>query len=389
MQITIVDNKATERAFLELPVSIYKNDPNWIRPLDKDIQAVFDETKNRKFRQGKAIRWILSREGKVIGRIAAFIDPKNSFKSNIPAGGTGFFECINDQKAAFLLFDTAKAWLEKEGMEAMDGPINFGERDAWWGLLVDGFTPPSYRMMYHPPYYQELFEAYGFQVYFKQFTYARPVSKLLDKKYQIKADEVLSDPNYRFENVVDKTDVQIAEDFLAVYNGAWGNAHKGFKSMNIKQAKAIFKMLKPIMDKRIIFFGYYQNEPVSMFINLPEINQIVRHMNGKMHWWNKLRFWWHLKTGTCTKGFGFVFGVVPEHQGKGVEGAIVIVAQEVSSKLRTWRSKYTDFELTWIGDFNPKMMHVAVRVGGEITKTHITYRKLFDENRVFERAAAI
>ncbi|HEX8549239.1 MAG TPA: hypothetical protein VF691_19920, partial [Cytophagaceae bacterium] len=172
MQLLEVKDKAGIKEFLLLPVRLYKSDPNWIRPLDKDIEEIFDPEKNKYFRHGKAIRWILKDEnGRTIGRVAAFINNKTAKTTEYITGGIGFFECINDQKAANFLFDTSKKWLEENGMEAMDGPINFGERDKWWGLLVDGFIEPNYCMPYHFPYYQPLFENYGFKVYFEQYTY--------------------------------------------------------------------------------------------------------------------------------------------------------------------------------------------------------------------------
>src|SRR5690349_7880212 len=170
MQIVPVKDAKTQKQFLSLPVSIYKNDPNWIQPLDKDIEEVFDRNKNKAFRFGELERWILiDAQGKCIGRIAAFINKKYKNKGDdIPVGGTGFFECINDQQAANILFDTAKNWLQQKGMEAMDGPVNFGERDRWWGLVIDGFQPPLYCMNYNPPYYVDLFQHYGFRVFFEQ-----------------------------------------------------------------------------------------------------------------------------------------------------------------------------------------------------------------------------
>ncbi len=138
MQMHEVRTEADKRAFLELPVTVYANDPNWIRPLDKDVEEVFDVAKNKFFKQGECERWLLKdSNGKVIGRIAAFTNKK--YKNEQPTGGIGFFECINDQEAADFMFDHCKKWLEARGMEAMDGPINFGERDRWWGLLVKGF----------------------------------------------------------------------------------------------------------------------------------------------------------------------------------------------------------------------------------------------------------
>src|SRR5690348_13845979 len=173
MKITEVQTAKDRRDFLNLPVKIYRDYPNWIRPLDKDIEAVFDNRKNKFFRHGKCSRFLLKDDnGNVIGRVAAFINDKTSKRESQPTGGIGFFECINDKSAAHFLFDHCKQWLQQRGMEAMDGPINFGERDSWWGLIVEGFTPPPYKMNYNPPYYIELFESYGFRTYFEQWCYS-------------------------------------------------------------------------------------------------------------------------------------------------------------------------------------------------------------------------
>jgi len=143
MNLIEVNNTALAKEFLEVPVTIYKNDPNWIRPLDQDIEAVFDPGKNKNFRQGEACRWILKDDkGKSIGRVAAFYNKKIINSDGMKVGAMGFFECINDEEAAFRLFDKCRKWLTERGMEAMDGPVNFGERDRFWGCLAEGFTPP-------------------------------------------------------------------------------------------------------------------------------------------------------------------------------------------------------------------------------------------------------
>src|SRR5690606_23596575 len=145
---------------------------SYIRPLDADINEIFDPEKNNSFKQGECRRWLLKDvSGKYIGRIAAFYTRETIDNYDQPTGGCGFFECINDSEAANLLFDTAKNWLSSEGLEAMDGPINFGERNKWWGLLVEGFHKPCYTCNYNPVYYKSLFEDYGFEMYYKQYTY--------------------------------------------------------------------------------------------------------------------------------------------------------------------------------------------------------------------------
>ena len=165
MQLIEVTNNSLAKEFIEVNPIINKSNPNYIRPLDHEITEVFDPKKNKAFRFGKVIRWILKDDdGTLIGRIAAFTNRKYKNKGDdVTVGGIGFFDCINDQQAADLLFDVAKHWLLQEGLEAMDGPINFGERDRWWGLVVEGFQEPLYGMNYNQPYYVQLFENYGFQ----------------------------------------------------------------------------------------------------------------------------------------------------------------------------------------------------------------------------------
>lgn len=139
MKVTIVTNLKDEKEFIEVPLKIYQNDKNWIRPLDKDIKSVFNLKKNKAFREGEAIRWLITKNNITVGRIAAFYNKKKSTKDKLFVGGCGFFECINDQKVANRLFNTAKKWLREKGCESMDGPINFGERDKWWGCKRDNF----------------------------------------------------------------------------------------------------------------------------------------------------------------------------------------------------------------------------------------------------------
>jgi hypothetical protein len=158
MQIIAVSDSKTKRDFLNVARFLYKDDPNWICPLDAEIEQIFDAAKNPFFKHGTCKRWILQDDvGNTIGRVAAFINEKKAHQYEQPTGGMGFFECTDNKAAAFLLFDTAKTWLQEQGMKAMDGPINFGENDSFWGLLVEGFTPPSYGMNYNHAYYHRFF----------------------------------------------------------------------------------------------------------------------------------------------------------------------------------------------------------------------------------------
>ena len=141
MQLIEVSNASTAKQFIKVNVLMNAGNPNYIRPLDSEVDDVFNPEKNKHAKYGETKRWILKDDdGKLMGRIAAFTHSKYINKgTEFTTGGIGFFDCINNQSVANQLFDAAKQWLQSKCMDAMDGPINFGDRDKWWGLLVEGF----------------------------------------------------------------------------------------------------------------------------------------------------------------------------------------------------------------------------------------------------------
>ncbi len=385
MKITEVTTPGDIHEFLHLPIRLYKNTPQWIRPLDADIEAVFDKEKNKSFRHGQCTRWLLRNDkNEVVGRVAVFILDKLVNKGNDqPTGGMGFFECIEDEAAAFMLFDHCKSWLQARGMEAMDGPVNFGSRDRWWGLLVEGFQhEPNYQTTYNFPYYQKFFEDYGFKLYFNQLTYARDVMQPVAERLLYKADLIKKNPDYSFRIIKGSEMAKLPEYVRVVYNKAWANRAEN-PELTQAQAVGLVKQMKPILDERLLWFGFYKTDPVAFFISLPEINQIFKYVNGKLDWIGKAKFVWHKLLGTNKKAFGILFGVVPEHQGIGVDGAIIMAAAR--EQYQSGKMPYKEFEMNWIGDFNPKMIQVVEQVGGYVAKRHITYRKLFDDSKPFKR----
>lgn len=380
-----VTNSRLENDWLSFPSKLYKGDPNYVRPLDSDVSKLFDKEANKKLRKGEAIRWLLYDSSNVIvGRIAAFIDPFTASQNDQPTGGCGFFDCINNQEAANLMFDAAKEWLAARGMEAMDGSINFGDRDNFWGVLVDGFTEPVFNMPYNYPYYQELFENYGFKDYFQQYTFRRQIYEggLSDRILE-KAERISQNPDYSFEIVDWQKREKYALDFMHIYNAAWG-VIPGVKKITEVHAMALLKQMKPILDPRLVNFGYYKGEPIAFFIMVQDLNQIIKGFNGKLHLLNKLRFIYRLKLAKkCNRIVGRIFGIVPEHQGKGVDGALVLFFKNMTNQQSF---PYTEIQMNWIGDFNVPMLKVIEGIGGELYKTHITYRYLFDRNKPFKRA---
>ena len=382
MQLTEVTTPALAKDFIRANVELNRSNPNYIRPLDKDVEEVFSAVKNKTFRFGECTRWVLyNSEGNLIGRIAAFTNKKYKNKGDeFPVGGIGFFDCIKDQSAADMLFDVAKHWLIQRGVEAMDGPINFGERDRWWGLVTEGFQEPLYCMNYNPPYYKDLLEQYGFQPFFHQLCFAMKVREPLQEKFFQRHEQLAQDPGISARHLKKNDLEKYATDFSIVYNKAWAG-HDGGKEISPAQALRIFSKMKAVMDEKIIWFVYHNNEPIACWLNLPELNQFFKHMNGKFGLPQKLLFLWLKLTKKCRKITGIVFGVVPEFQGKGADAYMIVEG----AKFIQGPHQYDDYEMQWIGDWNPKMINIAESLGTYRSRKLTTYRYLFDRTKEFKR----
>ena len=381
-----VTTPALEREWLDFPKRIYKGNRNWVCPLDVDVLEVFNPSKNELFADGEAIRWVArDARGELVGRIAAFYNREKASIEEQPTGGCGFFEAIDDQQVADMLFEASRMWLASRGMEAMDGPINFGPRDTWWGLLVEGYEfQPLYANPYNPPYYKELFEHYGFRNYFNQNTY---IWKIYDDDVNAmvhdRAKRLFSTPGYGFRQIDMSRIEEEAENFRIIYNKAW-SLFSGVKPMTQEEAMKIMETMKPIIDPEIIFFAYFNDEPVGFFIMVPDLNRVIGRFHGKMNLVNKLRLMAILKcTHKADRVFAIIFGVAPEYHGRGIESGIM---HEFEQTVARGEIHYKTLELAWMGDFNPVMIRMVENyVCAHRNKTHVTYRYLFDRTKEFKR----
>ena len=381
-----VTTPAVEREWLNLPKRIYKGNRNWVCPLDQDVLEVFDPARNELFADGEAIRWVVrNASGEVVGRIAAFYNREKAAIEEQPTGGCGFFESIEDQAVADMLFDAARMWLASRGMEAMDGPVNFGQRRDWWGLLVEGYEfQPLYKNPYNLPYYKDLFENYGFQNYFNQHSFIWRVNNSeANKQIFARAERLYTVPGYRVETIDMKNLEEAAENFRVIYNKAWA-LFSGVRPMTQEEALMMVREMKLIIDPHIIFFAYFNDEPIGFFITVPDLNRLIGKFNGKFGLWQKLRLMWDLKVRkSCDRIFGIIFGITPEFHGKGVESAIMVKYYEL---LELTKNPYKTMELAWIGDFNPVMNRmIETYVCATRHKVHTTYRYLFDRTKEFHR----
>ncbi len=370
MQLQEVNNKKSAREFLDVARELYKNDDAWVCPLDQDINNTFDPEQNNYYSHGEAIRWILKDDsGKTIGRIAAFINEKKADFDGKRSGGIGFFECIEDKEAAFLLFDKAMDWLRERKVNYVMGPINFGENDTYWGLLVEGFTHPSYGMAYNHPYYKNFFEDYGFTTKMEQLTNHVDVTAGIPPRFKKIGNYVLERrKNVTIKHFEMKKFDQFAEDFISIYNRAWSD-HENFTPVAKEYIKETFKKIKPIYEPKFIWFAYVNGDPASFVLCLPDVNQIFKHLDGKLHFWNKLKFVWLKRRKVIDRIRVIVMGTAPEYQGMGLESVVTLKCFERAEEL----GHFVQGELSWVGDFNDKMIAIHKALGGVPGKKHITY----------------
>lgn len=387
MKITEVLTRQDKREFIDFPKTLYKNDPNWICPLDDSVESTFDPARNSAFRHGEAARWLLKNEDIVIGRVAAFIDNIRSVANNQPTGGMGFFEVVEDRKAAFLLIDTAREWLASRGMQAMDGPINFGENDNSWGLLVEGFMPQGFGMPYNKSYYRQYFEEYGFLNYFEQYSYHVPVRDQNDRivnfpERMMKIAEWLAKrPGYSFSHFEFRNKRKYVNDIVEIYNSTWSSFKDDFTPLDPVFLEESLRKAEFIVDEDIIWFAYHNGKPISFFILFPDFNQILRHLDGKLHPLNMLKLAWYKYTHEMTRMRAVVGGVHPAYQNSGIESTIFLQLYKVFNK-KKW---YKELEMSWVGDYNPKMIAIYEALGGKKVKTHITFRYLINKDLPFTR----
>lgn len=386
MKIIEVKSKKDQRNFHKVAHIIYANYPHWVCPLESMVEDVFTPNRNVFFKHGTATRWILKNDqGKLIGRIAAFINEQKAYTFSQPTGGMGFFECINDKKAAFLLFDTAKQWLQNKGMEAMDGPINFGENDNFWGLQVKGFDhKAAFGMNYNTEYYEQFFKEYGFNTYFVQTTNLLKLNQQFDPRFWKIADWIRQRPGYSFKHFTYKNADKFVSDLKTIYDDAW-QFHENFTPINKKDLYHSLEEAKPIIDEELIWFAYHDNEPIAFFIMYPDLNDILQHLNGKISGLNIIKFLWLKYNKSITRSRVTIMGVIPKYQKMGVESGIF---WHVFDSLKK-KPQYKEVELSWVGDFNPKMVQLHNSLGAKFWNKHITYRYMFNNNVTKQRSTII
>lgn len=358
---------------------------NWIEPIWMDIEKVFDLKVNPFLTGGNCARWIAvdMLTGNPIGRIAAFASPDSpsvapftdpSLSVTEMKGGVGFFESVDRLEVAQALFGAAEAWLREQRVQTALGPINPGEKDSFWGLLIEGFEhAPSYRKSSNPPYYRNLFEQLGYQVDYFQYTFARSLEEGVPAELAERIKPVLANPRYEFRKLGSDSAEDLrtfATEAREIYNAAWTKI-PGFKPLSEEQIQNMLGKMKPILDTDLLWRAYDRGKPCGFLIFLPEINSLLKDFKGKLGWFQKIRLFFRLKFNPPKRAIGVVFGILPRYQGNGLAHALVSHAGE---QIRSTRN-YREFELNWVGSFNPRMIALVESFGAIRNKTFATFRK--------------
>jgi hypothetical protein len=246
---------------------------------------------------------------------------------------------------------------------------------------VEGFTHPSYEIAYNPPYYRKLFETYGFRTYYNQEGFHLDITRPLPPRIQQIAERVSGRPGYEFRHFQwNRTDGYI-NDFVAVFNEAWASFKEDFRPLEVTYIKKTLQKARAIIDEEFIWLAYHQGKPVAIYLMYPDVNQILKRLNGRLTLPAMIKFLYLKKRKTMTRARGVLMGVIPAYQGRGIEAAIILQLVRVFER----KPHYTEIEFSWVGDFNPKMKKIFLGVGCESVKHYITYRYLFDRQREFKR----
>lgn len=362
--------------------SIYAGDPLYIYPLQNDLESIFSD-KNAAFVRGQARIWVAySNAGKPIGRIAAFIDPENIEVVGIPVGGIGYFESIRDEAVVNALFEAAESWLRDQGMEVAEGPINFGERDKFWGLLIRGWYRPIYQETYNPPHYRAWFEDRGYQPYEQSLTLRGRLDEVPAERLERLGTNIKKRYNLTTKRITKNNLREGADDFAAAYNAAFLEKPH-FKPLTGEQIYPSFVAMKPIMDTYLTCIAYDPDgSPVGLGGFVPDINGFMKGFKGKLNWKTLPRFLWRLKFQKERNFKGIALGVAPKYQKRGL---YALLSHELYSEGDGHiRRVYDNMELSTIRGHNDIMIASCKAIGTNPHRIHLAYRKALSPDAKWE-----
>jgi GNAT superfamily N-acetyltransferase len=351
--------------FIRFPWEIYQGDRYWVPPLIKDLLSKFSP--GHPFRSHSEMALFLARrEGKIVGRIAGIIDRNYVEFHQEKVGFFGFFESVYDMGVGEILLSRVAAWLREHGMEKMAGPMNPSTNDEC-GLLVEGFdSSPCLMMPYNPPYYPSLIEAFGLRKRMDLYAYLlEEYSFHLDRLDRITERLRKREPRLQVRPI----DLSHLDEELKIikeiYNQAWSK-NWGFVPLTDEEINLLAKELKPLVVSDLVLFAYWGEEPVGFSVSLPDYNEVLKRLNGKIGLLGALKFLYYSRK--IRKIRVMLLGVKHAFQKKGVEGLLYI-----ETFRRGIRKGYHRSECSWILEENVLMQHGIEAMGGRRYKNYRVY----------------
>ncbi|MGN8226380.1 GNAT family N-acetyltransferase [Gracilimonas sp. BCB1] len=367
--VTFVSTKEEKKRFTNFIYPFYEGEEHWVPPLRMDQKKLIDTDKNPFFNNAEIALFLAEKDGKDVGRIAAIIDHRFNEFHGTKTGHFGFFESINDQHTTNLLFRVAEDWLRDKGMNKVVGPASPSMMDTI-GVLINGFDKDPYIMMpYNFSYYDELIKNAGFQKEMDMYAYIVDTETVAVDRMS-RAMEIVKKrlPDIEIRPVnLKKMDSEI-KIVREIFNKAWKD-NWGFIPLSEEEFKAAGKDLKMIVDTDYAHIAEIKGEPVAFSIGLPNINEILKGMNGKLFPFGFIKLLWGKSRvqGLRTA----LMGVLPEWQGRGIDA--LLHQRSIQNGLKT--EGKTISELSWVLESNPEMIRVAERIGATLDKTYRMYSK--------------
>ncbi len=368
-----VRGKADTKAFLDVPFPLYRNDPNWVAPLYLERFEHLDPRKNPYFKHAEAELFLAERNGKAVGRISA---QRCHLRSEIHKDGVGqfgFLEAEDDPAVFAALVNEASHWLKDRGASRLQGPFSFSINDET-GLLIDGFsTPPSMMMGHARPYYAARLEALGFtkvkDVLAYDFLDAGHPPRAMTSAY----NKALADPDFVIRPLDKKRLMAELDTIVAIANDAWSD-NWGFVPWTKDEMVALGNNLKMLVTGDYIAIAEYQGEPVAMAITLPNINDWITGLNGRLLPFGWAKLGWNLLARPPRSVRMPLMGVKRKLHGTPL-GAVAGMA--VIARVRSYHTGRGTLrgELSWILEDNARMRAMIESFGGKPYKTYRIYEK--------------
>jgi GNAT superfamily N-acetyltransferase len=364
-----VAGRAEMKAFIHLPWRIYAGDPMWVPPLLHDVKRVLDRKKHPFHRHADVEYFLAWRAGRVVGRIAAVVNRQFIEFHGERTGTFGFFEAIDDEAVAAALLREAEAWLRARGMERLLGPFNFSTNDELGspGVLIDGFdTPPMVMMSHTPPYYGRLLEAAGLVKSKDLLAYRvdtnEPPPRLVRGVQRLQHDEAVTIRSLDMKRFA--AEVRIIQD---IYRSAW-ERNWGFVPMTDAEFEHMAEQLKPVANPRLCAIAEVRGEPVGFALALPDYNQILRRVNGRLFPFGLLKLLWYRRTIDAARVI--TLGIKPGFRSRGLDAMLILHLNREGAQAGFQRG-----ECSWILEDNWDMRRLVERVGLTAYKTYRVFEK--------------